>query len=239
MPGLIVNLDRVAALRNHTGTSHPDPAAAAVLAELGGARGVSVHYRPDRPESSERDLRILREITQGRLVLGMSPTSEMMGLALDVKPDAVTLMMDPPPGQQSPSTVDLILDQREIGEIIASIQGSGIPVLILVEPDPDQVKNAHRLNADGVQLHTGAYITAVDETHRRRLRDRIVDAAKLAAKLRLGITAGCGLTYSAAAQLSRITEIEDCVVGHGIVSRALFIGVEAAVREMVIQLDQR
>lgn len=238
MPGLIVNLDAVALLRNAWRAQVPDPAATAVLAELAGAEGIAAHYRPDRPDISERDLRILREVVQSRFFLGMAPTSEMMGVALDVKPDGVTLMMENPADRHGPSAVDLILDRRELGEIIASIQGSGIPVLILVEPDPDQVKNAHRLNADGVQLHTGAYTSAPNETNRRRRLDRIIDAAKLAAKLKLRVTAGCGLTYRAALELSRISEIGDYVVGHSVIARALYIGMEAATREMVLQLDR-
>lgn len=239
MPGLIVNLDTVAMLRNSRNITTPDPAAAAVLAELGGAEGISLYHQPGRPHATERDLRILREVVQGRFVLGMAPTAEMMGLALDIKPDEVTLMMENPADRSGPSTVDLILDRSELGEIIASIQESGIPVLILVEPDPDQVKNAHRLNANGIQLHTGAYVAAGDPEKRQQRFDRLVDAAKLAAKLKLQVTAGCGLTYGAAASLSRLTEIDACVVGHGVVARALFVGMEAAVREMVIQLDHR
>ncbi|MGD8251930.1 MAG: pyridoxine 5'-phosphate synthase [Desulfobacterales bacterium] len=238
MPGLIVNLNGLAVLRNSKESTYPDPAAGAVLAELGGACGISVHYHPTHPQITERDLRILKEMVHGELIMGMAPTSEMMGMALDIKPDGVTLMQANAANRQTPSTVDLILEQKELDDIVANIQGSGIPVSILVEPDPDQIKSAHRLNVDGVQIHTGAFGLTVDPVNRRRRLARILDASKLAAKLKLRVTAGCGLNYGTVPPLSTIQEIDACVIGHGIIARALFTGLESAVREMVIQLDR-
>lgn len=240
MPGLIVNLNAVAALRAAGGaTGAPDPAAAAVLAELGGAAGAAVHYRPDHPLVAERDLRVLREVVRGRFVLGMSPTPEMAGLAMDLRPDRVTLLLDGPEGAVGPAAVDPVHDRRDLGEFVAGLRSGGLPVFLLVDPDADAVKLAHRLDADGVQLHTGRLAGPGEAGSRQSRLARVVDAAKLAARLRLSVTAGCGITHETAPRLAGIGEIQACVVGHALVSRALFVGMENAVRDFVVHLESR
>jgi pyridoxine 5-phosphate synthase len=239
MPNLIVNLNHVAALRQLRDELFPDPAAAAILAELAGAGGVALRVTEDRRHGSDRDMRVLRQVTQGSLLLGLAPTSEMMGLALDIKPDLVTLMPEKPEEATSEGGLDLVLDRGEIADTIATIRDGGIPVHLLVDPDPEQIKRAHRLNADGVQLHTGAYAGRASARTRDRLRDRLEDAAKIAAKLRLRVLAGGGLHYGNAGALGRIREIDVCVIGHSIVSRALLTGMETAVRDMLILLEPR
>jgi pyridoxine 5-phosphate synthase len=237
MPDLIVNLNHVAALRRLRDEPFPDPAAAATLAELAGAAGVALRVTEDRRHGTDRDLRVLRQVTQGSLLLGLAPTSEMMGLALDIKPDLVTLMPEKPEEATSEGGLDLVLDRGEIADTIATIRDGGIPVFLFVDPDPEQIKRAHRLNADGVQLHTGSYAGRGSARTRDRLRDRLEDAAKIAAKLRLRVLAGGRLHYGNAGALGRIREIDVCVVGHSIVSRALLTGMETAVRDMLILLE--
>ena len=237
MPDLVVNVNHVAALRLHRSDNHPDPAAAAVLAELAGAVGIAVRFTADRRFVNDRDIRVLREIVQGKFVVGMAPTSEMMGMALDVKPDEVVLIPDRPDEATIEGGLDLVLDHADVKDTIATIRDSGIPVYLLTDPDPEHIKMAHRLNVDGVQIHTGAYAGNVLPSTRERLLARLVDAAKIAAKLKLRVAAGSGLRYTTARTIGQLKEIETCIIGHSIVSRAMLVGMETAVREMIIQLE--
>ena len=237
MPDLVVNVNRVAAMRQRHNDNHPDPAAAAVLAELAGAVGIAVRFTGDRRYVNYRDIRVLREIVQGRFILGMAPTSEMMGMALDVKPDEVILIPEHPEEATTDGGLDLILDRSEINDTIATIRDSGIPVFLLTDPDPEHIKIAHRLNVDGVQIHTASYAGDALPSTRERLLARLVDATKIAAKLKLRVAAGSGLGYTTARAMGKLSEVETCVIGHSIVARALLVGMETAVREMIILLE--
>ena len=237
MPDLIVNLSHVAALRQRPDRRQPDPAAAAVLAELAGAVGIAVRFTADRRFVNDRDMRVLREIVQGRFVVAMAPTSEMMGMALDVKPDEVVLVPERPVESTVEGGLDLVLDHADVKDTIATIRDSGIPVFLLTDPDPEQVKIAHRLNVDGVQIHTAAYAGNVLPATRERLLARLVDTAKIAAKLKLRVAAGVGLGYATARAVGKLGEVETCIIGHSIIARALLVGMETAVREMIIQIE--
>ncbi len=238
MPDLIVNVDRAAAFRNLTPGRQPDPVSVAVLAELAGAVGISARFTEDRRHISDRDIRVLRETVQGRFSLGVAPTPEMMGLVLDVKPDEVVLIPDRPEEASAEGGLDLILDRSEITDTIATIRESGIPVFLFVDPEPEHVKAAHRLNADGVQLNTGIYAGHASPVTRERLLARIVDVAKVAARLKLRVLAGHGLDYQTCRPLGTLEEIEACIIGHSLMARALMTGIETAVREMVIALER-
>jgi pyridoxine 5-phosphate synthase len=239
MPELIVDIEPLAALRRDRDSREPDPARAAMLAELAGAAGIAVRGAAAPFERNDRDIRVLREIVQGRLLLGMAPTTAMMGLALDVKPDEVILLPAHPEEATSEGGLDLILERSEIHDTIATIRESGIPVLVLIDPDPTQVKLAHRLNADGVQISTAGYASPVAAATRQRLLARIVDTAKVAAKLKLRVLAGAGLSYQNAAPLGQVNEIEGCIVGHHLMARSLLTGIGRAVREMRRILETR
>ncbi len=238
MPDLIVNVDFAAAFRNLTPGRQPDPVSVAVLAEVAGAVGISARFTEDRRQIGDRDIRVLRETVQGRFSLGVAPTPEMMGLVLDVKPDEVVLIPDRPEEASSEGGLDLILDRSEITDTITTIRDSGIPVFLFVDPDPEHVKAAHRLNADGVQINAGIYAGHASPATRERLLARIVDAAKVAARLRLRVLAGRRLDYQTCRPLGALEEIEACIVGHSLMARALMTGIETAVREMVIALDR-
>jgi len=237
MPDLVVSVNHVAALRQGHNDKHPDPAAAAVLAELAGAVGIAVRFTGDRRYVNDRDIRVLREIVKGRFILGMAPTSEMMGMALDVKPDEVILIPEHPEEATPSGGLDLILDRADINDTIATIRDSGIPVFLLIDPDPDHIKIAHRLNVDGVQIHTAAYAGDALPSTRKRLLARLVDAAKIAVKLKLRVAAGSGLGYTTARAVGQLGEVETCIMGHSIMARALMVGIETAVREMIILLE--
>ncbi len=239
MPDLIVNINYAAAFRNLASGRQPDPVSVAVLAEMAGAVGISARVTEDRRQIRDRDIRVLRETVQGRFSLGVAPTSEMMGLVLDVKPDEVVFIPDRPEETATKGGLDLILNRNEIADTITTIRESGIPVFLFIDPDPAHVKVAHRLNADGVQINTDVYAGQASPATRRRTLARIVDTVKMAARLKLRVLAGRGLDYHTARPLGLLEEIEVCIIGHNLMARALLTGIETAVREMVIALERR
>jgi pyridoxine 5-phosphate synthase len=227
MSGLAVKIDHVAALREAKKSSFPDPVAAAVLAELAGADGIVVHLREDRRDISDRDVRILRQTIQSKLILEMASTTEMVGMALDIKPDHVTLVPEKREEFSTGGGLDLVVHKEEI------MQNSGIPVGILIDPEPEQLKQAHRTNAGIVEIHTGTYCEAKTTRTRHRAFLKIVDAVKLAHKLKLNVKAGRRLCYKSIKAFSGLEEIDEFSIGHSIVSRAVLTGMEKAVTDMI------
>jgi pyridoxine 5-phosphate synthase len=233
MAGLAVNVDHVATLREARKSSYPDPVAAAILAELGGADGIVVHLREDRRHIQDRDLRILRNIVQTKLILEMACTNEMVGIALDVQPDLVTLVPETQEEVTTEGGLDLISRDNAIAEIVGTLQDSGIPVSIFIDPSPEQIKVAHQINATMVEIHTGIFCDAEGAAKRERAFSDIVDAAKFARKLNLGVNAGHGLCYNTIKTFKGLHEIDEFSIGHSIVSRAVMVGMEKAVKEML------
>ena len=234
MAGLAVNVDHVATLRNARGdVSYPDPVAAAVMVELAGADGIVVHLREDRRHIHDRDLRILRKVVQTKLILEMASTDEMVGIALEVKPDLVTLVPERREELTTEGGLDLIVHKNAIAESVGALQRSGIPVSLFIDPDPDQIKLAHQIDTTMIEIHTGTFCEAKTPHKRNQAFSNIVDAAKLARKLRMGINAGHGLCYNTIKFFKGIREIDEFSIGHSIVSRAVLVGMERAVKEML------
>ena len=233
MSGLAVKVDQVAALRATGKSTFPDPVAAAVLAELAGADGIVVHLWEDRRDISDRDVRILRQMIQSKLILEMASTSEMVGMALDIKPDHVTLVPEKREEFSAGGGLDLIVHKDEIRETVDTLQNSGIPVGILIDPEPEQLKQAHRTNAGIVEIHTGAYYEAKTSKTRHQAFLKIVDAVKLAHKLNFNVKAGRGLCYKSIKAFRGLDEIDEFTIGHSIVARAILTGMETAVKEMI------
>jgi pyridoxine 5-phosphate synthase len=233
MAGLAVNVDHIATLRQARGqVKYPDPAAAAVLAELAGADGIVAHLREDRRHIQDQDVRVLRNVVRTKLILEMAATPEMVGVALDIRPDVVTLVPEKREELTTEGGLDLVVHKNNIAETVETLQSSGIPVSLFVDPDPEQIKLAHRTNALFVELHTGSLCDAVGPVKRQQALDKIVEAARLARKLRLGVHAGHGLCYSSIKAFKGISEIQEFSIGHSIVSRAAMVGMEQAVRDM-------
>jgi pyridoxine 5-phosphate synthase len=231
--GLAVNVDQVAALRAVRKSQFPDPVTAAVLAEMAGADGIIVHLRQDRRYIKDRDVRILRSILQSKLILEMVSTSEMVGVALDIKPDLVTLVPENRENSTADGGLDLIVHRDDISETVATLLNSGITVGLLVDPEPEQIRLAHRSNATIVEIHTGTYCEAKTAQKRHQAFLNIVDAVKLAHKLKLRVKAGSGLCYKSIKVFKGIPEIEEFSIGHSIVSRAILAGMQKAVEEMI------
>lgn len=232
MAGLAVNIDHIATLREARKVNYPDPVAAAVLAELAGADGVVCHLREDRRHIQDRDVRLLRKTVQTKLILEMAATSEMVGIALDVRPDLVTLVPESREEITTEGGLDLVIQNKSITETIGALQNNGIPVSIFIDPEPEQIKMAHQAGADMIEIHTGVFCEAIGNAQRKQTFTKIVDAAKLAKKLKLGVNAGHGLCYNTIKTFNGLTEIDEFSIGHSIVSRAALVGMDLAVREM-------
>ncbi|MFZ0613753.1 MAG: pyridoxine 5'-phosphate synthase [Desulfobacterales bacterium] len=232
MAKLLVQLDPVAALREAGRSTVPDPAAAAVVAELGGADGIVVHLREDRRSINDRDVRILRKVVHSRFDLKMAPTSEMLGLALDIKPEVVVLVPEMREESAPAGGLDLMVHGAVASETIANLAGSGIAVGTFIEPDPDQLKLAHQCGAGFVEIRAGAFCAAASRAKRQHLLSRIVDTVKLAYRLKIGVQVGGGIDFTTIGSFKGLAEINAFTIGHGIVSRAVLIGMQATVREM-------
>lgn len=232
MAQLAVNVDHVATLREARGVNYPDPVGAAVAAETAGADGIVVHLREDRRHIKERDVRLLRKIVQSKLILEMASTNEMLGIALDIKPDTVTLVPEKREELTTEGGLDLITHQDHIRQAITTLKNAGIAVCIFIDPDLDQIKIAHKIDADMIEIHTGAFCDAVTKLQKQKEFLRIVDAAKIGTKLKLEVNAGHGISYNTIKAFKGLTEISEFSIGHSIVSRAVLTGMEQAVRDM-------
>ena len=232
-PRLGVNIDHVATLRQARRAAEPDPVHAAVLAELGGASGITVHLRSDRRHIQDRDVEILRQVVHTRLNLEMAATQEMLRLALTVKPEQVTLVPERLDELTTEGGLDAVLNSVQLRPVVKTLTEGGVEVSLFVDPDLEQVKEAHKLDARALEINTAAYADARDERAREVALRKVVDAARLARKLGLLVHAGHGLTYGNVGAVAAVAEIVELNIGHNIVARAALVGMERAVREMV------
>jgi len=232
MARLGVNIDHVATLRQARGGNEPDPLAAAVMVELAGADGIVVHLREDRRHIQDRDLNLLKEIVQTKLDLEMGADETMVKVALNVKPHLVTLVPERRQELTTEGGLEVAGQRDRIKGIVEMLHDGGIPVSLFIEPDLTQIKAAHRVAADYVELHTGRYANARRLKEEQTELEAIAQAAKLAYKLGLGVNAGHGLTYRNVKRLTQIPEIVEYNIGHSIIARAVLVGLDRAVREM-------
>jgi pyridoxine 5-phosphate synthase len=233
MARLAVNVDHVATLRQARGIDIPDPVTAAAIVELAGADGVVVHLREDRRHIQDRDVRILSDAVKTKLIMEMAATQEMIGIALDIKPNLVTLVPEKREELTTEGGLDLRLNKTAVSDAVRTLQGGGIPVSIFVDPDPGQIQTAHEINADCVEIHTGTFCDAKNKRERDEAFDRIRDSVKLAHKLSLRINAGHGLGYHTIKAFKGISEIDEFSIGHSIIARSVIVGLDRAVRDMI------
>lgn len=233
MPRLSVNIDHIATIRQARRGTEPDPVAAAALAELAGAEGIICHLREDRRHVQDRDLRLLRQTVQSRLNLEMAATDEMQRIALEVKPNIVTLVPEKREELTTEGGLDVFSRIETLKAFIGKLQDAGIPVSLFIDADEQQLSAAKKSGAAWVELHTGTYANARSDADREREYGTIVEAAKLASSLGLRIGAGHGLNYVNVQWIARIPEVEELNIGHSIISRASLVGIDRAVRDMV------
>lgn len=232
-PRLGVNIDHVATVRQARKVRYPDPVMAAALAEIAGAEQITLHLREDRRHIQERDLRLLRETCQTQLNLEMAATPEMVKVAYECKPDMVTLVPERREELTTEGGLEVATQTDSLRKLIRSLKDAGLIVSLFIDPSLDQVRASHKCDTDRIELHTGRYCDARRGAAREQELTRIVDAAKTAAKLGMGVAAGHGLNYDNVVPIARISEIDELNIGHAIVARAVLVGFDRAVREMI------
>ena len=233
MSRLGVNIDHVATIRQARGSFEPDPVAAAVLAELAGADGITIHLREDRRHIQDRDLTILRQTVQTKLNLEMAATAEMVEIAVTVHPDCCTLVPEKRQELTTEGGLDVRLNLEHITDAVRKLHDAGIIVSLFIDPDLDQIKAAAKSGADYIEIHTGSYAEAEDWDAEEIELEKIDNAIKMASKLGLGVNAGHGLNYINIKKIAALGGIEEYNIGHAIISRAVLVGLDRAVREMV------
>ncbi len=236
MPTLGVNIDHVATIRQARRTVEPDPVAAAVLAELAGAEGITVHLREDRRHMQDRDVRLLRETVRTHLNLEMAATDEMVAIALEIKPDYVTLVPERREEVTTEGGLDVLGPMHRMTTIVTKLQGAGIPVSLFIDADSDQIHAASKIGAKFIELHTGQYAEAKGEDDRKAQLAILKRGCEIASSLGLRINAGHGLTYWNVYPVAQLPGMEELNIGHTIISRAVLVGLERAVREMKLAI---
>jgi pyridoxine 5-phosphate synthase len=227
-----VNIDHVATIRQARRTVEPDPVAAAVLAEIGGADGITVHLREDRRHIQDRDVRILRETVRTHLNLEMAPTEEMIAIALEVKPDYVTLVPEKREEVTTEGGIDIVGNFDRFCRVVECLQSNDIPVSWFIDADPEQIQASAKTGATLIELHTGKYAETDNEIDRQQELTILKNGCELATSLGLRVNAGHGLTYWNVYPVACLPNMEELNIGHTIISRAVLVGLERAVREM-------
>jgi pyridoxine 5-phosphate synthase len=236
MAVLSVNVDHVATLRQARQADYPDPVEAATIAEQAGASGITVHLRSDRRHIQDQDVRTLRQVVHGKLNLEMATTDEMVSFALDCcKPDQVTLVPERPEEVTTEGGLDLLGHGDEVGTVAKHLADNGISVSVFIDPDPRQIERLSQIRGDltlGFEINTDSYSTARGAGRDTELA-KIIEVAELGMENGLLVYAGHGLNTDNVGPVSAIPQIEELNIGHAIVSRAVLIGMEAAVSEML------
>ncbi len=232
MAVLCVNVDHVATVRQARRTYEPDPVSAALTAELSGARGITIHLRQDRRHIQDRDLRLLKELITTKLNVEMRRAEEMERMALELKPTQITLVPERPEEVTTEGGLDVVGGQRELAAFISALKGAGIIVSIFVDPLERQIRAAREVGADAIEVNTAKYAEARTPRAREQKLVEVVASAELASELGLKVHAGHGLNYLNVEAVAAIPVLEELNIGHGIVSRAIFVGFAEAVREM-------
>lgn len=233
MKELMVNIDHVSTLREARRIHYPDPVYAAGMAEMAGASGIIVHLREDRRHIKDRDVRLLREVVRTKLNLEMAATEEMVGIARDIVPDMATLVPEKREELTTEGGLDVVGNRDRIGRAIVSMREKGIQVSLFVDADEAQVQAAREVAADMIEIHTGHYADAIGYVERQKEFERIVAAARMGKALGTGVNAGHGLHYDNVREIAAIPEIDELSIGHSIIARAVFVGLDRAVRDML------
>lgn len=232
MPSLGVNIDHIATIRQARRTVEPDPVAAAVLAELAGADGITVHLREDRRHIQDRDVMVLRQTVRTHLNLEMAATDEMVAIALEIRPDYVTLVPEKRQEVTTEGGLDVAGQVSRLTDVVQTLQGAYIPVSLFIDADSGQIEAAVETGAQLIELHTGTYAEAKNEVEQQRELAVLAEGCQVAIAAGLRVNAGHGLTYWNVYPVACLPGMEELNIGHTIISRAALVGLERAVREM-------
>lgn len=230
---LAVNIDHIATLREARGENEPDPVIAAGLCEIAGAEGIVCHLREDRRHINDRDVRLLKEIVQSKLDLEMAATDEMLKIAIDILPEVVTLVPEKRKELTTEGGLNILNDKERIENVIKELQSKDILVSLFIDPEPANVDLAVELKADIIEIHTGKYANTRSERDQINELSKIGVTARMASELGLIVTAGHGLNYTNIFPLLNITEIQEVSIGHSLMARAVFTGLQKAVEDML------
>lgn len=234
---LAVNVDHIATIREARRHNVPDPVLAALLAEQAGAEGIVCHIRSDRRHIKERDLYILKQTVKTKLNIEMAATEEMKGLALDIKPDIVSLVPERDEEITTEGGLDVRSNEAYLKKHIQELKNAGIRVSIFVDPDIEQIEACRRAGVDLIEINTGTYAELNPGEKRDQALQRIIQAARHGAGLGLEIHAGHGLDYFNVGPVAAILELKEFSIGFAIVARAAIVGIDMAVREMIALID--
>jgi pyridoxine 5-phosphate synthase len=230
---LTVNIDHIATLREARGSVEPDPITAAHVCELAGADGIVCHLREDRRHINDRDLRLLRETVKTKLDLEMAATDEIVKIAIETLPELATLVPEKRQELTTEGGLDVRGHKHYLRDVIKELQRHEIEVSLFVDPVPEQIESGHEIGADKIEIHTGEYANSRNEREQREHFEVVRKAAEFAAELGLGVNAGHGLNYVNITLIRQIPQIGEVSIGHALISRAVFVGLDRAVREMV------
>lgn len=231
---LCINIDHVATLREARGGSEPDPVTAAALCELAGVDGIVCHLREDRRHINDRDLRLLRETVKTKLDLEMAATKELVQIAVTTLPELATLVPERRQELTTEGGIDVAGHRRELRDVVKELQRHEIAVSLFVDPVQEQIDAARDVGADMIEIHTGEYANSRTDEQQREHLEQVRAAALQARSLGLGVNAGHGLSYKNIGPIRAIEEIDEVSIGHAVMSRAMFVGLDRAVREMLM-----
>lgn len=237
MANLCVNIDHIATIRQARQDVEPDPVAAAVLAEQAGAHGITVHLREDRRHIQDRDVRILREVVRTKLNLEMAATDEMVRIACEVKPDECTLVPEKREELTTEGGLDVVGQQDRIQSVCQALGEAGITASLFIDPEENQIEAASKVGAPYIELHTGKYAHAWGTAGAEEEFEQLEKACSFAQDQGLMVNAGHGLTYRNVEPVAMLPGIEDLNIGHNIIARAALVGIDQAVRDMLVLVD--
>ena len=233
MRSLMVNIDHVATLREARGIHYPEPVYAAGIAEMAGASGIIVHLREDRRHIKDRDVRLLREVVRTKLNLEMAATPEMVQIATEIRPDMVTLVPEKRQELTTEGGLDVAGQSRKLRKVVESLRSAGIFVSLFIDPREKQLVASQAVQADMVEIHTGTYSDAANAKIKEEELKKVARSAVRAKELGLCVNAGHGLHYHNVQEVAAIREIDELSIGHAIIARAVFVGLDRAVRDMI------
>jgi pyridoxine 5-phosphate synthase len=233
MPILAINVDHVATLRQARGIDEPDPVLAAGICELAGASGIVAHLREDRRHMQDRDIRLLRQTVKTKLNLEMGAAEEIINIALDIHPDMVTLVPEKRKELTTEGGLDVASQIDKLGRVIERMNNEQIPVSLFIDPDPKQIDASLAVGATFVEIHTGRYCDATSADEREKEFDLVAAAAEQAYSQGLRVNAGHGLNYQTTQRVAALDTIEELSIGHAVMARAIIVGLDQAVREML------
>ncbi|MBN2857883.1 MAG: pyridoxine 5'-phosphate synthase [Candidatus Delongbacteria bacterium] len=232
-----VNIDHIATIREARKTYEPDPVAAAVLCDLAGADGIVCHLREDRRHINDDDLRRIRETVKSHLNLEMAANDDMVRIATKIKPETVTLVPEKREELTTEGGLDVAGLKDHLRDVVFRLKSAGIKVSVFVDPDISQIKQCANIEADIIEIHTGHYANANTDSDVLEEFEKIKHAAVYAAKLGLMVSAGHGLNYHNVKDIVEIEEIEELNIGHSIISRSVFTGMDKAVKDMIALIN--